>query len=299
MKKFRRKKWIKEMPNKNIKFAFFGTSEFAVIVLEELKSKYQIEPTLIVTTPDQPRGRKLILSPSPVKEWAIKNNILVLQPEKLRDSNFLKELGHDDWDVFVVAAYGKIIPKVILDMPRRGALNIHPSLLPKYRGPSPLQFQILDDEKNIGVSIIKMDEKVDHGPIVIQEKAPLTDLPHSYKKLESELAELAAKLLAGVLRPWIAGEIQTKDQDEVGVTYTRLIEKEDGLIKLEDDPRQNYLKYLAYERWPGTYFFQEKGGKSVRLLIKEAHLQDGRFLIKRVVPEGKKEMDYNLFLNGA
>src|SRR3989344_3166071 len=147
-------------------FVFFGTPEFAVVVLDELK-EHGLTPSLIVTAPDKKRGRKLLLTPQPVKIWAEKNNISILQPEKL-DSHFIQGLQHTTYDLFIVAAYGKIIPKSILSLPRHGALNVHPSLLPAFRGASPIQSAIL--YANItGTTIMLMDEVLDHGHIVAQE----------------------------------------------------------------------------------------------------------------------------------
>jgi len=143
---------------------FFGTSRFSVIVLEELK-KAGIMPELVVTAPDTPQGRKLILTPPPVKAWAQENGVKFLQPQKLDDS-FIGQLSKVNAQLFLLASYGKIIPQKVLDLPQHGTLNVHPSLLPKYRGPSPIQSQILADDKNVGVSIILLDEKMDHGPIV-------------------------------------------------------------------------------------------------------------------------------------
>jgi len=129
----------------NIPFVFFGTPEFAVSILEELKDA-KIVPSLIVTAPDKPKGRGLVLTPPPVKIWAQLHNIPVVQPAKL-DNDFTEKLKNSSYKLFVVAAYGKIIPKAVLDIPTNGTLNVHPSLLPKYRGASPIQSQILADEK--------------------------------------------------------------------------------------------------------------------------------------------------------
>ena len=148
------------MFNKNIKIAFFGNSEFSLIVLKELK-KNGIIPELIVATPDKPQGRKMILTPTPTKVWAEENSIEYVAPEKLKDESFLDKIKN--YNLFIVASYGKIIPNVLIDIPKYKVLNIHPSLLPKYRGPSPLQEQILNDEKHVGVSIMLIDDQVDHG----------------------------------------------------------------------------------------------------------------------------------------
>ncbi|TSC60913.1 MAG: methionyl-tRNA formyltransferase [Parcubacteria group bacterium Gr01-1014_107] len=144
------------------KFVFWGTDEFAVTVLETLKNK-GLRLQLIITAPDKPKGRKLIVTPPPAKLWAKENNISLLQPEKL-DFEFCRRLSVVGCELFLVASYGRILPKKIINLPPHKTLNIHPSLLPRLRGPSPIQQTILREEKP-GVTIIKMDEKMDHGPI--------------------------------------------------------------------------------------------------------------------------------------
>lgn len=152
---------------KEIKYAYFGTDGFAVAILDELK-KADLLPELIVTNPDKPKGRKLVMTPPEVKVWADENGIKTLQPEKL-DEDFINSLKKDEWDLFVVASYGKIIPEEIINLPKHKTLNVHPSLLPLYRGPSPIESAILDDSKETGVTIMRMDKKMDHGPILNQE----------------------------------------------------------------------------------------------------------------------------------
>ena len=148
-------------------FIFFGTDEFSVVVLEELK-KAGYTPALVVTVPDRKQGRGMKLTPSPIKVFAEKNNIPVLQPEKL-DKNFVSQMLNVKCQMFVVASYGKVLPKEILDIPKHGTLNVHPSLLPFFRGPSPIHSQILENTRIVGATIMLMDEKVDHGPIAAQE----------------------------------------------------------------------------------------------------------------------------------
>ena len=156
-----------------IKFVFFGTPELSVEILEHLKENGFI-PSLIVTNPDRPQGRKMILTPPPVKLWAQKNEIKFLQPEKL-DSVFNLQLATYNPQLFIVVAYGKILPKKVLEIPEKGTLNIHYSLLPKYRGASPIESAILNDDKDTGVSIMLMDERMDHGPVVAQQRPEITN----------------------------------------------------------------------------------------------------------------------------
>lgn len=285
------------MEKEKIKFAYFGTDEFSVAVLEELKTA-QFLPLIIVTVPDRAVGRGLVVTPPPAKQWAQLNGIEVLQPEKL-DSDLISKLSGTNYDLFIVASYGKIIPKSILDIPKHGTLNVHPSLLPKYRGPSPIEYQILNDEQEVGVSIMLLDEKMDHGPILAQT---YYDTEHNEQlntsALTIELARRGGALLAKIIPDWLKEKITPKEQEHDKATITKKITKEEGLINLSDNPYQNYLKYLAYDIWPGTYFFTNKYGSQIRIKIKEAGYENGEFKIIRVVPEGGREMNYEDFLRG-
>lgn len=280
---------------KDVKIAFFGTSELSLQVLEELK-KLGVMPDLVVTTPDKPQGRKMILTPTLTKVWAENNSIECIEPVKLKDELFLEKMRN--YNLFIVASYGKIIPKVLIDMPKYKVLNIHPSLLPKYRGPSPLQGQILNDEKEVGVSIMLIDEQVDHGVIIAQKKVEIPGWPVGFNKLSEILAKEGSKILADVLPSWIKGTIKAKEQNDSEATFTKKAEKADGLIDLNDDGYKNYLKILAYEDWPVAYFETMKDGVKKKVIIKKAEFKDGQLKILRVLPEGKKEMPYEDFLRG-
>lgn len=282
----------------NIKMVFFGSSKFSVYCLEELKT-LGIIPNLIVTTPDAPTGRGLILTGTPVKAWAEENNIKCLTPKSLRTEEIFNTLKEHNPDLFLVASYGKIVPENIIDLPKYKTLNIHPSLLPKYRGPSPLQEQILHDEKNVGVTIMLMDKEVDHGPIIKQEAVTIPDWPVKLDELKVILAKTSADLFASVINDWIEGKIVPTEQNHEQATFTKKVEKTDGLIDIVNgDTYKNFLKIQAYSTWPQTYFFLEKGNKKIRVIIKEAKFVDEKLEILRVVPEGKKEMNYEDFLRG-
>ena len=275
---------------KPINFAFFGTDQFAVKVLEELKAK-NLQPSLVVTTPDTPQGRHLSLTPPPVKRWCEENNIKYDQPEKLKTYQL-----PDNLDFALVAAYGKILPASLLDQLPGKFLNIHPSLLPKYRGASPLQAAIANNDPEAGVTIMVVDEEMDHGPIIAQEKVA----PNQkwFEGLRDESAELGAKLLAQVLSDWLSGKLSPQAQNHEQATYTKKISKSEAEINLADDPKINFAKIRAYTPSPGAYFFAPKNGKNIRLIIKQAHLSEpGELVIDRVVPEGKKETAYTDFLN--
>jgi len=286
-----------------IKFVFFGTPELSVEILEHLKENGFI-PSLIVTNPDRPQGRKMILTPPPVKLWAQKNEIKFLQPEKL-DSVFNLQLTTYNPQLFIVVAYGKILPKKVLEIPEKGTLNIHYSLLPKYRGASPIESAILNDDKDTGVSIMLMDERMDHGPVVAQQRPENhesgimnQEWPMKASELRGVMNKIAGKLLAEVIPRWVAGEINAEAQDHTQATYTKKFTKADGEINLADDDYINFLKVQAFDDTIGTHFFASKQGKNIRVVVKDAESRNGQLIITRVIPEGKKEISYGEFERG-
>ncbi len=276
-------------------FAFFGTPHFAVVVLDALEYRGLL-PAVVVTAPDRARGRGLEVSPSPVKAWAMERGIDVLTPETLKDEQFAAELANSDWEVFVVAAYNKLIPKNILEIPRRGALNIHPSLLPKFRGPSPALSAILADERSTGVTVMQMAEKMDAGPVVAQAKVELEEdaWPPKGAMFEDLLATEGANLLAETLPEWLEGSVVPEEQDESKATYTRKFVDADALVDLSGDAHAQLLKIRAFDKGPRAYFV--KDGK--RVIITEAEVVDGALKLVKVILEGKKEMSYEDFARG-
>jgi methionyl-tRNA formyltransferase len=261
--------------------AFFGTPKFAVFVLEELE-KAGIVPDIIVTQPDRPAGRGLEIQEPPVKSWALERSVRVIQDL----STFHFPLS--TFDLFIVVAYGKILSKEILALPHKGTLNVHPSLLPKFRGPSPIESQILADDPECGVSIIELDDEVDHGPIVAQASVTPEGWPVRASILEEMLAREGGRLLAEAIPPYMEGSIVPEPQDHARATFTKKISKEDGLLDLSANGYQNYLKFCAYDEWPGTFFF--KDGKRIKIV--DAVLDNGLFKPLRVIPEGKKEQNW-------
>ncbi len=265
-----------------VKIAFFGTPELTMTLLYSLKSANML-PSLVVTTPDKPKGRKLILTPPPAKVWAQMNGVPCLQPEKLNE-DFIKKMSAEKFDVFVVAAYGKIFPEKLISTPKYGTLNIHYSLLPKYRGATPVEAAILNGDDETGVSIQKMQFKLDTGPILASEKLPIPkDI--TAPDLRDVLNVIAARILPDTIQKYVLGEITPKPQDEKSATNCKKIEKEDGLIDPKGDAITNYRKFRAYFSWPRTYFFD--GG--FRVIVSDAKLENGVFKIKKIIPEGKKE----------
>lgn len=279
------------MNNKNIKIGFWGTPEYSVIVLNEIK-KSGFDIKFIVTAPDKPRGRNMEVSPTPAKIFGIENNIEVFTPLKINEQDFIDNIKKFDVDIYIVMAYGKIIPESILNIPKHGSLNIHPSLLPKFRGSCPIESAILSDEKNTGVSIIKMDKEMDHGPIIAIEKVICEPWPMRRDILGTKLVEHGAVLMTKILPDWISGKIKEIPQNDNEASYTKKIEKTDGLIVLKDDPYKNYLKFQAYYGWPSSYIFKKINGKDIRYKITQASFINGLFKIEKVIPEGKKEIDY-------
>jgi len=273
--------------NAKIHIGFWGGHPYSLIVLEKLKAA-GFTLSFIATSPDQPKGRNLVLTPPPAKLWGIDHGVPVLQPETLKDPAFVEALSHFNCDVFIVMAYGKILPENILNLPRGKSLNIHPSLLPKYRGSCPIESAILADDKAAGVTIILMDKEMDHGPIVAQQKVVVQEWPPFAQELGERLVAVGADLLVSTLPEWMAGKITPQEQDHARATYTKKIQKEDGLIDLNANPYTNYLKYKAYKGWPSVYFFE---GNS-RVKITQASYRDGKFVIEKVIREGKPESAY-------
>lgn len=258
---------------------------------------------MIVTTPDKPQGRKLEVKPNVVKQWAIDNGIPCHDPAKL-DAAFVEQLKvyveKSNITFFVVASYGKIIPEQVLSIPPSGTLNIHPSLLPKYRGPSPLPTAILDDEKHTGVSIMKLDSLMDHGPVVAQRSVDIVDWP-TYEEFEQMMAKVGTHLLVEALPKYLDGALKPVEQDHTKATYTKKIVKEDGLIDIDNpnaDLYLNFRKIQAYHEWPKAYFMADRRGQQIRVKVTKASFKDGKLTIEKVIPEGGKEMLFTDFERG-
>lgn len=253
------------------KVIFFASSEFSIPSLEAVKNeKWNI--VALITQPDKPKGRELRLSPTPAKEWALAHQVKFLQFESLKSNIAVETIASLRADFAVVISYGKIIPPGVLNKTRLGFLNIHPSKLPKYRGPSPVQSVILNGEKQTAVSIILMDEVLDHGPVVAQEVVDI-ESDVDYQKLHDLLAHIAAQSLINTLRPWVLGKIKAKPQDEKAATFTKILTKEDGRVNWKN-PAERILRQLrALRVWPGIWTILE--GKRVK--IADARVTDQTF----------------------
>jgi len=285
----------------NPKIIFIGTSEFAVPALEKLiKNNYTL--LAVVTALDKPVGRKQETTPSPVKKAALKYKLPILQPEKI--SNLKSEISNLKPDLIIVAAYGQIIPKTILDTPRLGCLNLHPSLLPKYRGPSPIQTSILNNEQETGITIMKMDEKIDHGPIIAQKEITMSP-NENYQTLEKKLSKLAADFLIEILPQYLQNKIKPQPQDEKQASYTKILTREDGQINWQQTAQAIARKIRAFYPWPGAW--PDFNGKRVKILQAKAvdkkqeatiPAGEGFLLLELVQPAGKKPMTGEEFFRG-
>ena len=285
-----------------MKYVFFGTPEFAAIILEKLIEVGFI-PSAVVSNPDKPIGRKKILPPPPVKSLVMEHetwSIPVLQPEKL-DKSFMFYVSSFMPDIFIVAAYSQILSRQILEIPRLGTIGVHPSLLPKYRGATPIQAAILNGDEKTGVSLFLIDEKMDNGPILSKKELEFsTRLPdgqvinYQFSDLLQKLAKLGADLLIETLPKYINGEINPLPQDESQAIYTKKIKTEDAFIKPEDLKKAQEIggetalktdrKIRALNPEPGTWTMRD--GKRVKIL--EAVLIDEKLKITKIQVEGGK-----------
>jgi methionyl-tRNA formyltransferase len=257
------------MKNEKLKIVFMGTPEFGAIILKALcESEYK--PILVVTAPDKPVGREQILTPPPVKVLATRYKISIIQPEQILNSK--SEILNLKPDLIAMAAYGQILPKEILEIPKYGCLNVHPSLLPKYRGPSPIQYAILNGDKETGVTIVLMDEKMDHGPILAQRKLEIEEDESAFT-LHDKLANLGASLLIETISKWQRGLIKPQPQDERKAIYTKILTREDGRIIWKKTAQELEREVRAFSGWPGSFtFWEQKGGKMVRIKILKARV---------------------------
>lgn len=304
----------------NIKTVFMGTSTFADIVLNSLlDEKYNLAG--VYTQPDKKSGRDGDLKKSPVKITAEKNGLDIFQPEKW-DAVSVSELKNLKPDLIVVVAYGKILPGEILKMPQFGCLNIHASLLPKFRGASPIHNTLLSGESETGTTVMLMNEGVDTGDILAQEKISIHP-DELFPELSGRLASVSASLLVETLPKWINEEMKPEKQNDLEASVCQVIEKEQGYILWSDDAQSIYNRYRAFYTWPGIFSFWKKNGSRLRVKLnkigwqksgpeKERHLGeifeiDGKvavqavsdlIILEEVQIEGKNNSSINDFING-
>jgi len=258
------------MPSQRL--IFMGTAELACASLEALTNDAAFEVVAVVTQPDRPKGRDLKPQPSPVKQRAVKKQLTVFQPARARDAEFIEKLKSYQPDLIVVAAYGQILPPAILELPRFGCVNVHTSLLPKYRGAAPIQWAILNDEPETGVTIMKMDAGMDTGDILSQTSTPIA-ADDTAATLHDRLARMGATLLVETLPKYMAGKIIARPQPVEGASYARKITKEDGRVDWTQPSRTLWNRLRAFTPWPGAYFFQQTVSPPRLLKIWEATVE--------------------------
>ncbi len=299
-----------------MKIVFMGTPDFAVGALEALVEAGH-EVVAVVTQPDKPKGRGKEMQKTPVKACALKHNIEVFQPIKIKTAEAVEVLRGYGADLFVVAAFGQILSKEILDMPKYGCVNIHASLLPKYRGAAPIQWAILDGERETGVTIMQMNEGLDTGDMLTKVIVPIEDTDTG-ESLFNKLAEAGAKLLVETIVQIEAGTLQPQPQDDSFSTYAKMIKKEMGLIDWKKEAVVLERLVRGMNSWPSAYTHfngktlkvweakVESGnrdvtpGTVVEVTKNSIKVQTGQDLLvlRQIQLEGKKRMDVAAFLLG-
>lgn len=252
---------------------FLGSENFSLPILRSLAARdanTQTRLVGVVTQPDRPAGRGRKVTPNPVKAFACECGVPPLQPERLREESSVTAILSLHSDLIVVASYGQIIPRVLLDAPRYGSLNLHPSLLPLYRGASPVTGPILAGDRETGTTLMLMSSKLDAGSIVAQWSTPI-GLHETGGELEGRLAELSAELLARFVQPWVRGEIQPVEQNEQEATYTARLEKAEGIIDWTQPSELIARKVRAFNPWPTAHTFWN--GRMLKIL--RAHVSPG------------------------
>ena len=250
-----------------------GTAELACASLQALAAAPEFQLAAVVTQPDRPKGRDLKLQPSPVKQAALRAGLAVLQPERARDPAFLEELRRLEPDLMVVAAYGQLLPAAILTLPPAGAINVHASLLPKYRGAAPIQWAILNGESETGVTLMKMDEKLDTGDILTQRATAITP-DDTAATLHDRLARIGAELLIETLGNIVNHTITARPQIEAQATYARKLTREDGRLDWSQSARCLWNRVRAFTPWPGAFTTLPGGVKTRTLKIWRASVDE-------------------------
>jgi methionyl-tRNA formyltransferase len=239
-----------------MRIVFMGTPDFAVPSLQALL-KSDEEVVGVVTQPDRPKGRGQVLTPSPVKQVALREHIPILQPTKMKDPEFLAALAAWKPDLIAVAAFGRILPPAILSLPPKGCINVHGSLLPKYRGAGPIQWAIINGETETGITTMLMDEGMDTGAMLLQERIAITS-DDTAGSLSPRLAEVGGRLLVETLARLKAGTVVPQVQDHAQATMAPLLKKEDGAIDWTLPATAIANRIRGMTPWPGAYTFLEQ-----------------------------------------
>jgi len=292
------------MENKNIKYIFWGTGPLAESALFAL---YQngLVPSLVITTPDKRSGRKMELQKNIIASWCESKNIKYWQPESLKNLEIASSpLLEETFQLSIVASYPKILKEEILNLPTFGSLNIHPSRLPEYRGPSPIQSALLNGDTSTAVSIIKLDKEVDHGPILIQKEIPILE-NDTNEILERKCGALGGELILEILPHYLDGTLKLIDQDHDKATFTHKFDKSEGEITLETPAEEVQNRWRALLPHIPIFFFINHKEKEIRVKVSQINLskefaenKTAKEIIEKVIPEGKNEMDFESFVRG-
>lgn len=297
-----------------MKICFMGSMEFASVILEDLHKIYPV--SLVVTQPDKPVGRKKVLTGTPVKEKALDLGIDLFQPKSIRKDN--QRILSQDFDYIIVAAYGQSIPETILYHAKHQAINVHASLLPKYRGGSPMHRAIINGDKKTGVTIMYMEKALDSGSILSQEECEISE-NDNVKTLEIKLANLGSKLLTDTIKKINSGKIQATPQDQSQVTYAYNFKPEELVLNFEITAKEFYDRVRGMNPWPIAEIYIK--GQRIKLYRVDYLLEDisdrpneivkvdksgvyiqcskGVVVLKELQLSGKKKMDINPFMNGV
>lgn len=302
--------------NHKFRTAFFGTPDFALPTLKALLSMRHINLVAVITQPDKPTGRSRVLTAPPVKTFAEKNNVQVFQPAKIRTDDFEKFIDNLKLDLAIVVAYGKLIPENLLLIPKYGWLNVHGSLLPKYRGASPIHSAILNGENETGVTLMMIDKGLDTGAM-IAKKVIKIEGSDDFISLHDKLAKLGGETVEEFLIDYLEGKIKPTPQNDKESSTTKIIKKEDGRIDWHNDAERIFRQIKAYRIWPGSYF--KYNGRSIKIhsadLERNKHslkpgeteysdhsllvgCGSGILKVNSLQPEGKKIQQASEFING-
>jgi len=298
----------------NTKVVFMGSPDFALPSLRALSETYKIVG--VVTQPDRPAGRGRELTSPPVKLLAQELNLPIIQPRRLREPDAMRQLC--DWgpQLIVVAAFGQILQTEVLQLPENGCINVHASLLPRWRGAAPIQAAILYGDEYTGVTIMRMDEGIDTGPILSQRIIPISPDDNT-ATLSNSLAEIGAELLIETLYPYLHGELSPQPQPDTGVTYAPMLKKQDGELDFTQEAEELVNLIRAFNPWPGAF----TRWKKTPMKIHKAHAikfgsnipglhkiingfpgietREGTLILDEVQPAGRRSMPGNIFLHGT
>jgi methionyl-tRNA formyltransferase len=297
----------------SFRVVFMGSPEFALPTLRELAAHYHVVG--VVTQPDRPAGRGRSLKPPPVKVLAQSLNIETIQPVRLREPEAQAKLLEWQPDLIVVTAFGQIIRQNVLDLPAHGCINVHPSLLPRWRGAAPVQATILHGDPVTGTSIMKMDAGIDTGPVIAQREMPV-ESGDTAASLSARLAETGAQLLIEILPAYLEGKVRPHPQPEEGATYAGMLKKQEGQLDFRQSAAALERRVRAFFPWPGAYFYLPAGMIKVHQahVVQTDNLQPGQrgvvegcpavstsegwLVLDEIQPAGKKSMPGSVYLRG-